>query len=604
MKKSIRIAVLLGLIAGMTLFGVPAFAAGQGNAQDFASDHILVMFNDGTPENTKQDVHNRQNGAVIGKIDKLGVQVVKIPAGKVKEKVNAYRSEKAVAFAEPDYLAYALGTPNDPNYLIQWGLTKIQAPQAWDVTTGAPAVKIAILDTGVDQNHEDLAGKVVLNKNFTTSSTVDDRYGHGTHVAGIAAAVTNNSKGVAGVGYNCTIMNGKVLDDSGSGAYSWIANGIIWAADNGANVINMSLGGGSGDSTLQRAVDYAWSKGVVVVAAAGNNGVSSPSYPAYYSNCIAVAATDSSDAKASWSNYGSWVDVAAPGAGIYSTIPNHSNKTGMLNYGYLSGTSMATPFVAGEAALIWATSYGTTNTNVRNRIESTADRITGTGTDWTYGRINALSAVTSAAPAPDFLLSASPVSQSAVQGSQATYTVTVTPSGGFNGTAGFSVSGLPSGATGTFNPASVTATGTSTLTVTTINSTPTGTYALTITGTSGTLTHTTAVTLVVTSAAPTPDFSLSASPTSQTVVRGMSAAYTVTVTPSGGFNGTVGFSVSGLPSGATGTFNPASVTASGTSILTVTTINSTPTKTYTLTIKGTSGGSTKTAAVTLVVRKR
>jgi len=392
MKKKFRIGMILGLIIGMLLVSIPVLSAGQGNTQDFASDQILVKFNVGTDENTEQDVHYRQGGTVIGEVAQLGVKVVKIPAGKVKEKVGAYRNEKTVAFAEPDYLVRAFGTPNDTYFPTQWGLTQIDAPNAWNVTTSLSDVKIAILDTGVDRNHEDLAIKIAASKNFTKSRTVDDLYGHGTHVAGIAAAVTNNAKGVAGVGYNCRIMNGKVLNDSGVGYNSWIANGITWAANNGAKVINLSLGGSYPSVTLENAVNYAWGKGVVVVAAAGNGGSTAASYPAYYNNCIAVSATDSNDTKASWSNYGSWVDVAAPGVNIFSTLPNHKNRIStILNYGKLSGTSMATPFVAGEAALIWSTSYGTSNNSVRNRIENTAVNPDGTGS--TYGRINAFSAV-------------------------------------------------------------------------------------------------------------------------------------------------------------------------------------------------------------------
>ncbi len=152
-------------------------------------------------------------------------------------------------------------------------------------------------------------------------------------MAGIAAASTNNGIGVAGLGRDSTIMNVKVLNDSGGGYYSWVAAGIIWAADNGAEIINMSMGGKSHSQVLEDAVNYAWSKGVVVVAAAGNSGTSSPFYPAYYTDCIAVAATDSMDNVASWSSFGDWVDVAAPGASIYSTL-----MTG--GYGSKHGTSM------------------------------------------------------------------------------------------------------------------------------------------------------------------------------------------------------------------------------------------------------------------------
>jgi thermitase len=218
---------------------------------------------------------------------------------------------------------------------------------------------------------------------------VDDVYGHGTHVAGIAAAMTNNGIGVAGLGYSSTIMNVKVLNDDGMGAYSWLASGIIWAVDNGAKIINMSLGGSSSSSTLEDAVNYAWNNGVVVVASAGNSASTAPSYPAYYNNCIAVAATDANDALASFSNYGKWVDVAAPGMTIDSTW----NDGG---YGCMSGTSMASPHVAGLAALVFATlsdanGNGKLNGEVRRRIESTCDN-TGVG-GIAGGRINAYLAV-------------------------------------------------------------------------------------------------------------------------------------------------------------------------------------------------------------------
>jgi uncharacterized membrane protein len=201
---------------------------------------------------------------------------------------------------------------------------------------------------------------------------------------------------------------------------------------------------------------------------------------------------------------------------------------------------------------------------------------------------------------PDYAVAASPASQSVVQGSGTSYTVTVTPSGGFTSTVGFSVSGLPAGAAATFNPASVAGSGSSTMAVTTNSTTPTGSYPLTITGTSGTLTHTALVTLVVT-APVAPDFSLSASPASQTVTQGSGTSYTATVTPSGGFTGTVTFSASGLPTGAAATFNPASVAGSGSSTMSVTTSSTTPTGSYALTITGTSGTLTHNTLVTLVV---
>ena len=396
--RFLRIGLLVTILLGLILGTLPVYADDHGD--DSNIERILVKFEDGTDEESEREVSRRHGDSDEGEIRGTGVRVIRIPRGRLQEKLQAYSREKGVIFAEPDYIAHAYGTPDDTYFGNQWGMTRVQAPSAWDVTTGQTTVTIAILDTGIDQNHPDLAGKVINNRNFTSSATVDDLYGHGTHVAGVAAAATNNAMGVAGVGYNTALMNVKVLDDNGSGAYSWIANGIIWATDNGAKVISMSLGGSSGSSTLQSAINYAVSRGVVVVAAAGNSGNSAPSYPAYYSGVIAVAASDANDATASFSNHGSWVDVAAPGTGIYSTLPNHSNRIGILNYGSLSGTSMATPFVAGLAGLVWSTPYGTDGASVRNRIESTADRVGGTGTYWQYGRINAYSAVAPSVPPP------------------------------------------------------------------------------------------------------------------------------------------------------------------------------------------------------------
>jgi thermitase len=383
--------VLLALLMPMSISaatgGVP------GTPGSFNSGDILVKFNPVASSSEIAEIHRQNGGQVKKVIPALGVQVVTVPSGKSIEKAEAYSANPKVVYAEPDYIAQADVTPNDPYLSQQWGLTKIMATEAWGITTGSADVKIAILDTGVDLNHQDLASKIVASINLTTSATADDICGHGTHVAGIAAASTNNGTGTAGLGYNSTIMNVKVLGDTGSGSYSWIIQGIIWAADNGAKVINMSLGGSSASSTLESAINYAWSKGVVVVASAGNSGSSVPSYPAYYSNVIAVAATDSTDKLTSWSSYGDWVDVAAPGSSIYSTLINDA-------YGTKSGTSMASPFVSGLAALVF-TRVADTNGNkllndeTRSQLEVSCDNI---GTSISGGRINAYKAVQISTP--------------------------------------------------------------------------------------------------------------------------------------------------------------------------------------------------------------
>ena len=217
---------------------------------------------------------------------------------------------------------------------------------------------VAILDTGIDQDHEDLEGKVVAEVNLTDSPASGDVYGHGTHVAGIIAGSSNNGTGIVGVAPECQLINIKVADDKGRCNASRIASGIIWAVDNGANVINVSIELGEPSPELEEAVNYAWGQGAVVIAAAGNDGVQSPVYPAAYENCIAVAALREDSTLAPLSNYGDWVAVAAPGFNIYSTLPDDS-------YGYKSGTSFATAYISGLAALLF---NEVTDTNGNGRL--------------------------------------------------------------------------------------------------------------------------------------------------------------------------------------------------------------------------------------------
>jgi thermitase len=390
MKKMIvGLGVAILLISSLSTIVFAAPPSSPAPVSDFSSQQILVKFKPGTSLPEAAEIHRQLGGQVKETIAGIGVQVVRVPKGQAKEKAKAYGLNARVVYAEPDFVAEAIDSPDDPYLGLQWGLTKIEAAQSWEITNGSSSINIAIVDTGVDLDHPDLADKLISNINLTNFGNPDDVYGHGTHVAGIAAAITNNGIGVAGLGCTATIMNVKVLDDNGMGAYSWIVSGIIWAADHGAEIINMSLGGSYASSALEDAINYAWSKGVVIVAAAGNNGDTTPMYPAYYTNCIAVAATDVNDARASWSNYGDWVDVAAPGASIYSTLKNNS-------YGYMSGTSMASPHVAGLAALVFTTvsdtnGDGKLNDEVRSQIEATCDDIGVSGVG--YGRINAAQAV-------------------------------------------------------------------------------------------------------------------------------------------------------------------------------------------------------------------
>jgi thermitase len=360
------------------------------------------------------------------------------------------RALPGVRYVEPNYLAFAFATPNDPQYSQQYGPQRIQANLAWDIWQPQRTVYIAIIDTGIDSNHPDLTNKMRRHANGAvygwntlnnTTNALDDN-GHGTHCAGIAAAEINNGVGIAGVAaWNPNVANSrayvqlmpvKVLSSSGSGTLDGVARGITWAADNGAHILSLSLGAGSGAQQLQDAVNYAWTRGCLVVAAAGNGGSSSPQYPAYYTNCIAVAATDSSDRLASFSQYGSWVDIAAPGVGILSTIPNS-------RYASYDGTSMACPHVAGAAAVLWSHNPRLTNTQLRAALETNVDPyqpLSGRTLAPNAGRVNvyrALQAV-SGSPTQPSLSSLSLNPTSVVGGNSSTGTVTLTapaPSGGF-----------------------------------------------------------------------------------------------------------------------------------------------------------------------------
>lgn len=285
--------------------------------------------------------------------------------------------------------------PNDPYLDEQWALSQIQVPKLWQITMGNSEILVAVLDTGIDQNHEDLNDKVAIGVNFTYSPTPGDVHGHGTHIAGIIAANSNNGLGIAGMAPESQLMNVKVADDKGRCRASAVARGIIWAVNNGASVINISVELKEPSPDLEDAVNYAWNQGVVIVAAAGNEGSQSPVYPAGYENCIAVAATRQDDTLAPLSNYGAWVAVAAPGFNIYSTLPDNS-------YGYKTGTSFATAYVSGLAALLLsvvtdANGDGRLNDEVRAAIENGCQEIYIRGVG--IGRIDVAKVIAQANPA-------------------------------------------------------------------------------------------------------------------------------------------------------------------------------------------------------------
>ncbi|MCB0168547.1 MAG: peptidase S8 [Anaerolineae bacterium] len=360
----------------------------------FVPGEILVKFKSGLKSQSANNSLSRVGGRAVETVPAIDVTRVEVPPGRELAAVAALQTSADVAFVEPNYIAYALDTPSDPYFTSQWAYDVAGFSHAWDVTKGSSNIVVAIVDTGIDLDHPDLnctvsngAGKLTSGFNFyDNNNNPDDNNGHGTHVAGTVAACTDNSVGVSGSAPNVRLMPVKVLGSTGSGSYSNVADGIVFAADNGAKIINLSLGGSANSTTLMNAVQYAYNKGVLIVAASGNANTSIY-YPAAYSQVMAVGSTDSGDVRSSFSNYGSDLDVVAPGEFIYSTLPGW--------YGYSSGTSMASPHVAGLAALIWSAEPSLTHDEVRQSIRDTADDLGNIGYDsyYGYGRINAWAAL-------------------------------------------------------------------------------------------------------------------------------------------------------------------------------------------------------------------
>jgi subtilisin family serine protease len=389
---------------------------------DCRGDHlpraVVVRYRDGS-HTSVQAMPFESHGLTAA----IGVQRISVPMGQECAVAEVLRRDPHVAYAELDYAAHSADviTPTDAGWINQWGPAQVNAPTAWQITAGLSSVTIAVVDSGIQLNHEDLSSQLWTNRGEIPGNGVDDDgngkiddvhgwhfyqrwtgstyvpaedanvsddYGHGTHVAGIAAAATNNGVGIAGMAGGARIMPVKVLDQFGNGWYSDIAAGIIYAADNGAQVINLSLGGTADSQLLRDAVDYARQRGALVIAATGNTG-GAVLYPAAYEPVLAVAATDRSDQVAGFSNRGAQVDVAAPGVEIYSTWP------WVGGYFTKSGTSMAAPHVAGMAALLRSERPDLSVDQIMQVITVTAHDVADLGWDQYsgWGRIDAAAAV-------------------------------------------------------------------------------------------------------------------------------------------------------------------------------------------------------------------
>jgi serine protease len=409
---------------------VPALAGFGQLAIDhssYDSAHVLVKWHDGAPHASP----------ITRAADAIGNGVFRVtlnPNVPIAQAVSFFRGQAGVEFAQPDYRVSIARTSNDPGLGTLWGMNNtgqggglsdadIDAPEAWNTSVGTGSTVVAVIDTGIDYNHPDLAANMWRNPREVPGNGRDDDgngfrddvygydfanndgnpmddNGHGTHVAGTIGAVGDNGIGVAGVNWHARIMALKFLDASGSGYMSDAVRALNYAVANGARVVNNSYGGGGYDPAMASTISNARSRGVIVVAAAGNDGTNNdanPVYPANYAgdNVLTVAATDRSDRIASFSNFGrTSVDIAAPGVGIYSTLPNGK-------YGTFSGTSMATPHVAGALALVWDAHPGWTYRQVIDAILGGADRLsTVGGSVATGGRLNVQKAIAGGVGSP------------------------------------------------------------------------------------------------------------------------------------------------------------------------------------------------------------
>lgn len=452
--------------------------------------------------------------------------------------LRALEARADIAYVEPNYILKAFATPNDPRFGEQWHYTAINLPQAWDIAKG-DGVRVAVVDSGIFSAHADFAGKLLPGYDFVSDSGVsgdgDGRDNnpedtgtnsdfHGTHVTGTVGAATNNSLGIAGVGWNVKILPVRALSTDG-GTLADVADALRWAAGlsvsgvpanaNAADIINMSLGGENTcapSSTMQQAINDVIAAGKIIVVAAGNSNTDASTFtPAGCSGVVTVGATNRSGNRAFYSNFGNRIDVMAPGGdtssnqadGILSTV--NAN-----NYGFKMGTSMAAPHVAGVLALMKSRRASLTAAEAISILKATSRPLSATqcnrssGADCGKGLIDAKAAIDAvgAPPAPTLSLTATPTNLTLYQGSNATFAIGIARAN-FSGDVSLSLGTPPTGITGTFSP-STTSNASSSLSLSVASSTALGSYTLIVSGSGGGVSAETKVTLNVVAVPPAP----------------------------------------------------------------------------------------------------
>jgi thermitase len=415
MRRTGVVAVAAAAVVGAV---APSVAAAEA---EFVPAEVIVKYTGKAPAGKKAAARDVAGvTATVANVRGVGARVVRVRGG-VLRAIKRLERSAAVKYAEPNYIYRATATPNDSMFAQMYGFhntgqtggtadADIDAPEGWDAAGlgGFPqsgGAKVGIVDTGVQLSHPEFANGRVSDcggvNNFGINLVVvivgadptivpdkcGDDNGHGTHVAGTVAANTNNGTGVAGVAFNSPLAICKALNSSGSGTLVMVANCIDWLNQRGSKVISMSLGGSSGATTLQQAVQNATNNGSLLVAASGNGGNSTPNFPAAYPEVVSVAATDHNDVRASFSTFNADVEVAAPGVNIVSTWNDGGYRT-------ISGTSMATPHAAGVAAVIRSLQPGLTVAQARAKLDSSTDDKGAAGRDpqHGFGRVNLIKA--------------------------------------------------------------------------------------------------------------------------------------------------------------------------------------------------------------------
>lgn len=407
-RRKILLAVM---VLGLLLVAVPRSPAQYGYGTESVPGELIVGLEPGAPSSATQAVSATVQGfggQVVDEIPEISAIKVAVPEGSEQSVMGMVQSLGVVDYVEPNYLAEMLGEPDDEYWDKQWDMRKIEAPQAWDLVKGSKDIVVAVVDTGIDYTHPDLKGGYASggydyvhddNDPYPVGDGIggDRGVAHGSHVAGIIGATIDNGKGIAGLA-QVSIMGFRVLNDEGRGSFWDVAKGIVEAAKAGAKIINLSLGGPRG-KIVEAAVNFAYTSGALVIAAAGNSGRRGVSCPACYDSVIAVSSTDKDDNLSPFSSYGPEVELAAPGGGdrtppegnIYSTVPGN-------RYAYMRGTSMAAPHVVGVAALVWSANPKLTAEQVRKILCDSADDLGSHGKDEKFGcgRVNAYKAVKAA----------------------------------------------------------------------------------------------------------------------------------------------------------------------------------------------------------------